>query len=69
VAKVVSPFKTLLFSTVLGTIAGAILSVFGDKSPEILWIFTAVLGLAYSPTTAGMFYWVAHHLPSKQFIK
>jgi len=63
-ARVVTPFKMLSFNLGTGVLAGTILSVFGDKSPDILWIFTAILGLAYSTTTPGVFSWAANHLPS-----
>jgi len=65
IAKYLSAFQILLIDIVIGIIGAIFLTIFSAHSATVLWIFTAVLGFAYSTTTGAVFSWAANHLPGE----
>jgi len=65
IAKYLSAFQILLIDIVIGIIGAIFLIIFSAQSAVVLWIFTAVLGFAYSTTNGAVYSWAANHLPGK----
>ncbi|KAF6031264.1 hypothetical protein EB796_010500 [Bugula neritina] len=68
IAKYLSAFQILLIDIVIGIIGAIFLIIFSAQSAAVLWIFTAVLGFAYSTTTGAVFSWAANHLPDDTYV-
>jgi len=65
IAKYLSAFQILLIDIVIGIIGAIFLIIFSAQSAAVLWIFTAVLGFAYSTTNGAVYSWAANHLPGE----
>ncbi|KAF6031260.1 hypothetical protein EB796_010496 [Bugula neritina] len=68
IAKYLSSFQILLIDIIVGIIGAIFLTIFSAQSAVVLWIFTAVLGFAYSTTNGAVFSWAANHLPDDTYV-